>query len=130
MAATQNRSGRLIKIAGTSCALALAAAALPGCLINSSNNEHYSGTYVSEATFNRIEPGTTTKQWVLGTLGEPSVKTNLEDGSELWKWQYSKTKQSSGSVLFIFGGSSSSETGGAAYVQMRDGIVTKAWRTN
>jgi hypothetical protein len=66
---------------------------------------------------------------VLGTLGEPTSKTTLENGEELWKWQYSKVKESSGAVLFIFGGSSTSTEGGSSYVQMRDGVVTKAWRT-
>lgn len=112
------------------CALLTAAAVLPGCLISSRSSETQSGTYVSEATFNQIQPGVTTQQWVRGTLGEPSLKTPLENGEELWKWSYCKTKQSSGSLLFVFGGSSSSSTMGAAYVQFKDGIVTKSWRAN
>ena len=112
------------------CALIAGASVLSGCLISSSSNESYTGTYVSESTFGQIEPGKTTKQWVLGTLGEPTEKTCLEDGGELWKWSYSKTKSSSGAILFVFGGSSTSQTGGAAYVQMKDGIVTRAWRAN
>ncbi len=122
-------SSSIIRVA-LSCALLAAAAALPGCLISSRSSETQSGTYVSEATFNQIEPGVTTKQWVLGTLGEPSLKTNLENGEELWKWSYCKTKQSSGSLLFVFGGSSTSSTMGAAYVQFKDGIATKSWRSN
>jgi outer membrane protein assembly factor BamE (lipoprotein component of BamABCDE complex) len=112
------------------CALISSAATLPGCLISSHSDESLSGTYVSEPTFNRIEPGVTTRQWVLGSLGEPTLKTKLEDGGELWKWQYSKTKQSSGAVLFLFGGSSKSSTTGAAYVQFKDDVVTRSWRTD
>jgi hypothetical protein len=110
------------------CALLACAAALPGCLISSHSNESFSGTYVSEGTFGHIEPGVTTRQWLLGSLGEPTTRTQLESGQELWKWSFTKTKASSGAILFVFGGSSRSETAGAAYVQMKDGIVTKAWR--
>jgi hypothetical protein len=106
------------------------AAVLPGCLISQHSNERYTGTYVSEPTFSQIQTGVTTKSWIQGTLGEPTSKTTLENGEELWKWQYAKVKQSSGAVLFIFGGSSTSTEGGSAYVQMKDGVVTKAWRTN
>ncbi len=112
------------------CALGAAAATLSGCLISSHSNESFTGTRVSDATFNRIEPGVTTQQWITGTLGEPSIKTKLEDGSELWKWQYAKVKSSSGAILFVFGGSSTSTQASAAYVQLKDGIVTKCWRAD
>jgi outer membrane protein assembly factor BamE (lipoprotein component of BamABCDE complex) len=111
-------------------ALILCGTMLPGCLVSSTSRESYTGTYVSDQTFGQIQAGVTTRQWVMGTLGEPTCKTTLENGEELWKWTYSKVKRSSGAVLFIFGGSSSSETGGAAYVQMKDGVVTKAWRAS
>ena len=102
---------------------------LTGCLITSRNHEDLTGTEVNDATFNRIEPGTTTRQWILGTLGQPTTQTTLEDGSELWKWSFARTRSSSGSLLFVFGGSSSTVSSGSAYVQMKDGVVTKAWRT-
>ena len=120
-------SPSILARAAFSCAI-VATIALSGCLISRHSNESFSGTKVSEQTFNRIEPGVTTKQWILGTLGEPTLNTPLEDGSELWKWSYTSTKSSSGAVLFVFGGSSTSTTASAAYVQMKDGIVTKAWR--
>lgn len=122
-------SATFVRVVASSILLT-AAAALPGCLISSQSHETQSGTYVSEATFNQIQPGVTTRQWVLGTLGEPSLKTTLESGEELWKWSYCKTKQSSGSLLFVFGGSSTSSTLGAAYVQFKDGLVTKSWRAS
>ncbi len=112
------------------CALVASVGALSGCLISSHSAESFTGTKVSDATFNQIEPGVTTEKWIRGTLGEPTLKTKLEDGSDLWKWQYSKVKSSGGAILFVFGGSSTSTTAGAAYVQMKDGIVTKRWRAD
>lgn len=111
-------------------ALASCSLALPGCLIRSDRREEYTGRYVSQPTFSQIEPGVTTRQWVLGTLGEPDRKTPCEDGSELWKYSYNRRESSSGAVLFVFGGSTVKETGGSAYVQLKDGVVVKAWRTD
>jgi len=116
----------VVSLAGlTACAVLL-----PGCLINSRTAERSSGTYISENTLGQIEPGVTSKAWVLGALGEPTKKTTLEDGSELWKWEYSRTRESHGGVLFLINRSSSTESGGAAYVEMRGGVVTKAWKSN
>lgn len=115
-------AGLIVLIAG----MALVA---PGCLISSRSNESFTGTKVSEATFGQIQPGVTNKQWVEATLGQPTKKSTLDDGGEVWKWSYAKVKQSSGAILFIFGGSSTTTTGGAAYIEFGpDGVVRKAWR--
>jgi hypothetical protein len=109
--------------------LALATLAMGGCLIGSRKVETGTGKEVSAATMSRIEPGVTTRQWVEATLGEPTSKAKLDDGTEVWKWSYSRVEASSGTVLFIFGGSSTKTRAGSAYVEMRDGVVTRAWRT-
>lgn len=118
-----------IKMSGVVVMVAVAVAALPGCLIGSQSRESQTGTQVSQQTFDQIEPGSTTRQWVLGTLGEPDKKTDIGGGEELWKWSYTKTKTSSGYFLFVFGGSSETSKSGAAYVQLKDDVVTKKWRT-
>ena len=126
---TPTRSFGRISVLATFAMLAGAAMCLPGCLVSSQSNETYTGTQVSDETFGQIQTGVTNKQWVLGTLGEPTQKTTLDDGGELWKWSYSKTKSSSGAILFIFGGSSKTTTASAAYVQFdQNGVVTRAWR--
>lgn len=111
-------------------ATALIAATLPlgGCLVSGSSKETMSGTYVGPSTFAEIEPGTTTEKWVLAALGEPTSKSTLDDGSSLWKWAFRKDRSSSSAVFLVFGGSSRKETEGATFVQIRDGIVVKAWQ--
>lgn len=116
--------------AGLALTVVLSAALMGGCLISSNNTESMSGKKVSDATYNQIEPGVTTKQWVLGTLGEPTGKTTLENGEEIWKWAYARTKTSKGALLFVFGGSTTKVDAGTAYVQFRDGVVVKTWRTD
>lgn len=100
-----------------------------GCLITSSSTEHRSGSYVADSTFSQIEPGKTTAGWVDATLGKPTSVSRLDDGTEIWKYSYSETRDSSGAVFLIFGGSNSTETHHTAFVEIKDGVVRKAWRT-
>ncbi len=110
-------------------ALLLATTApLGGCLVSGSSKESMTGRYVGPATFEQIEPGVTTDKWVLGALGEPTTKADLDDGASLWKWSYKRDRSSSSSVFLLFGGSSRKESEGATFVQIRDGIVVKAWQ--
>ena len=99
-----------------------------GCLVGGSSEFKREGNYVSDQTFNNIEPGKTGKAWILATLGEPSTKKEIEPGHELWKYCYKEKKEGDGYVLFIFGGSDKSETNGSVFVEFRDDVVSKSWR--
>jgi outer membrane protein assembly factor BamE (lipoprotein component of BamABCDE complex) len=99
-----------------------------GCLIAGSSEQKRTGHYVADETMSQIKPGRTSAGWVLATLGEPDKKTAVGDGSEVWKWTYTEKKESSGAVFLIFGGSDKKEVDGAAFVEVRDGVVVKAWR--
>jgi hypothetical protein len=77
---------------------------------------------------NTIEPGKTSKAWVLATFGEPTSKQEVEPGHEVWKYSYKETKQSSGYVFLITAGSDKTITGGNVFVEMKDDVVTKSWR--
>jgi outer membrane protein assembly factor BamE (lipoprotein component of BamABCDE complex) len=102
---------------------------LAGCLVTSNSKTTTSGNYVPEQTFERIEPGKTTASWVQATLGEPTCKTKVDASTaEIWKWNYTETKNGSGTVLFLFAGSSKDEKTRAAYIEIKDGVVTKKWR--
>ena len=86
------------------------------------------GEYVGPSTYNQIEVGSTTDEWLLAALGEPSNKSRLADGRELWKWGYTKTRESRSAVFLIFGGASSHVSAGATCVELCDGVVVKKWR--
>ena len=109
--------------------LALAAALFSGgCLVNSHSRTSYSGRYVGPETMAQIEPGTTRQDFVLATLGEPTSKNRLDDGSEIWRWEYRRKRSSSGSVFLLLDTDNHTEHDGAAYVQFRDGVVERSWR--
>jgi outer membrane protein assembly factor BamE (lipoprotein component of BamABCDE complex) len=102
---------------------------LTGCLVTSNSKVSRSGNYVPENSFEQIEPGKTTAAWVKATLGDPSCKTKV-DGSdaEIWKWSYKEVKKGSGTVFVIFAGSSEDEKTKSAFVEVKDGVVTRKWR--
>jgi hypothetical protein len=100
-----------------------------GCLVSHHQNETRTGRWVPENTFNEIKPGETSAAWVRATLGEPSEKNRIDDHSEIWKWSYSQVTSKDGYVFLIFAGSNRTETPGAAYIEVKDGIVVRKWRS-
>lgn len=99
-----------------------------GCLVGGHSRVERSGSYVADSTFNRIKPGQTDAAWVIASLGQPSERTEIDSGHELWKYTYKETRDSSGYVFLVFGVSDHKVTDGKAFVEVKDGVVVKAWR--
>lgn len=90
----------------------------------------YEGTNISDELLERVNAGKTTGEWVEAVFGEPSKKTPLSDGTEIWRWTYKPVAQEV-SVVSLFGGGSEKEPKLASrtvYVQLRDGIVVDKWK--
>jgi outer membrane protein assembly factor BamE (lipoprotein component of BamABCDE complex) len=101
---------------------------LTGCLVSSQNKRTTSGNYISSAAFSEIKEGTTTGEWVKATLGDPTSSSKLADGSEIWKWSYTETRDGQGTVFLLFSGSDQTVTKSNAFVEIKDGVVTRKWR--
>lgn len=99
-----------------------------GCLVASDTHQSRTGTYVADTTFNQIKPGKTSEGWVRATLGPPTSESKLDDGTRLWKYSYTERRESSGAVFLIFGGHDEKEQTHTAFVELKDGVVTNAWR--
>jgi predicted small secreted protein len=119
-----SRTTRLVPLAVVLAATLLAG----GCVFGGHKDVHQTGQFVSGETIATIEPGVTKTDWVLATLGQPSAKTTLADGQELWSWRGSRRVESSGYVLFVFGGRDRTYTESTTYVRLKDGVVNKVWR--
>ena len=107
--------------------LGLALTAVPGCLVASTSNTTYSGTRVSETTFDQIKAGNTTMGWINATLGDPSSKAKTGD-DEVWKYVYTERTDSTGAVFLLFGGASSKQSTGTVFIEFKDGVVINKWR--
>src|SRR4051812_9567887 len=107
--------------------LCLLAVSSTGCLVMNNSEEKRTGKYISPATYDQIKPGATTQSWVQATVGDPTTKSKTSD-SEVWKYQYAETQEKGNAILFIFLGNNRKETTGATYIELKDGVVTNAWR--
>jgi len=109
-------------------AAALALCAItPSCLIGSSSHTKVTGRDFGPDTLAQVQPGRT-KSYVLAILGDPTDKIAVEDGTDIWKWRFTESRDSSGSVIFLVASDSQTETRHTTYVEFKDGVVLKAWR--
>ncbi len=113
---------------GASLAMAAAVGCLSGCLVSSSSYTDYSGSYVSYAELSQLKKGESTEQFVLATLGPPTGKTVESDGSSIWEYSWNEVKERETAVFLVLATESSSRREGAAFVEIRDGIVVDYWR--
>ena len=115
-------------VLGTAGALALAATS--GCLVMSGSSTSETGVLISDSTMQQVQIGTTTEQWLIATLGEPTDRQLVEgkDNVEILRYEYSNQKSSGGVVLFVFAGGQEHSTQSVAYFEITDKIVTRAWR--
>jgi outer membrane protein assembly factor BamE (lipoprotein component of BamABCDE complex) len=131
---------RVMNIVARPCRLATGALLLPlllmlvlllcgGCLVTHNSNHSRSGNYVSDATLNQVQPGKTTVSWIRATLGPPTVVEKLEDGTQIWKYNYTERQDSSGTVFIFFAGNDVKETAGTVFIEIKDGIVRRTWRS-
>ena len=101
---------------------------LAGCaVLGSSSDVDVEGTPISSLTLQQLEPGETTEQQVLNLLGPPSRTMERTDGEKTLVYEFRRTKESKGHLLFVFSGKSESSERRTAYVALRDGVVTRWW---
>lgn len=125
---TNGIGARAVRVTLGGVVVATALAAGTGCLVSGSNEEKTTGNYVAPGTLDQIKAGKTTAAWVHATLGPPSSKGKLDDGSEVWKYEYAEKRESNSAVFLIFGGSNKTEKNHTVFVEIKDGLVTNAWR--
>jgi hypothetical protein len=109
--------------------LALMLFSLTGCLIHSSSKVDESGKRVGDSTLRQVEPGKTSQEWLMATLGEPTSRCPVRGpgNMEILGYSHERTKRSSGSVFLLFGGSSTDIDRRTTYFETTDGIVTRYW---
>lgn len=123
------RSGRR---SGTLCALALvlalpAALGMGGCLVGQAKESAFSGNYVSPTTLESIKPGMPLTD-AIALMGEPTSRGPMSDGSEICRWQYTRTDKGAGYVFLVFGGTDKTTRSLTTLVQARGGIIERVWQ--
>lgn len=105
-----------------------ALAALPGCLINSNNATAYTGNYVDNASLAQIAVRETTPPQAEAVLGPPTSKDTLDDGSEHWKWSYTKTTAGHGSLFLVLNANDTHRVEQTVNILFKDGVAIRKWR--
>lgn len=119
---------RTLAQAGVIGLAGLSLVAMPGCLASGHSSVRAEGRYIGPDTINKIEPGVTTREWVAAVLGEPTTRTTLTDGSEIWKWSSKKVTRSSGSLFLVFRGSERDVIERTVYVELDGDLVSRVWK--
>ncbi len=107
-------------------AVPLVIGSMSGCLINSENHTSYAGNYVSPAVLSHVTIGQSPSQ-VEAYLGAPNAKITNDDGSSLWRWDYTESHNGEGDLFLLFHGEHSTTKPHATFVEFRDGAVSKVW---
>lgn len=100
---------------------------LSGCLVMGGSSIDESGVKVTESTLDQVEVGTTTRDWLLGALGEPTSRNVVDENTEVLRYAWSRTKSKGGAVFLIYAGGSETVEKTTAYFEVTDGIVTRFW---
>ncbi len=98
---------------------------LTGCMINhrSHTSDTSSGQAISSAQLDSIEPGVTTKDWVINKFGEPDRVRHLQDGEETLIYENTRRKSSHFSLFLIFSSHRSEDIKETVSFIIKDGIV-------
>ncbi len=102
---------------------------LAGCVVYSGDVKYgEKGKAPTARTLDRVEPGTTTKDWVVATLGDPSRQSTTKDGTELLEYQYSRRKDNSFVFCpFVFI-NDEGEDKQTLYFEIENGVVKNFWK--
>ena len=100
-----------------------------GCSVIESHEEvRFFGRMVDQRALDRIEPGTTTEDWVIATYGEPSRIDVTESGNRVLVYSSTKTTHTEARLLFVFDSSSHVETDHTVFIECNNGVVSRYWR--
>jgi len=98
---------------------------LTGCMVSqrSHTSDSSSNYLMSKAQLDGVEPGVTTKEWVLDVFGEPDRERHLQNGEEILVYENTKRKTSHVSIFLLFNSHNSEDIKEVISFRIKDGIV-------
>jgi outer membrane protein assembly factor BamE (lipoprotein component of BamABCDE complex) len=108
---------------------ALALLSLTGCISSHSDVTYGSmGPAVRGDTLRQIKIGHTSKEWLLGTLGEPSRSSQTPDGKEVLTYVYTKKVDSNFDFCPFLNTHDRREEQTVYVFELQNGVVCKFWK--
>lgn len=104
----------------------LAGTLMAGCMIShrSHTSDTSSGYAISKTQLDSVQPGVTTKDWVMDNFGEPDRENHLPDGEEVLIYENTKHKSSHFSLFLVLNTHTSEDVKEVVRFKIKDGIVT------
>ena len=75
---------------------------LTGCLVTVDSNSRPIHTVWDDGDITRLELGSSNREWVQNSFGEPVSKLNYADGSEIWKYRNRSEKDMEVGLFLVF----------------------------
>jgi hypothetical protein len=101
---------------------------LTGCIVYHGDVSYgEKGKPLTERTLRRVECGTTSKDWLTTTLGEPSQQKTTSDGTEILEYRYSVKKDNHFVMPFVIV-NDKNETTQTVFFEISDGVVKNYWK--
>lgn len=113
-------------IAPLICTL-LAATFLTGCLIVDNTNRSHRGTLPSASTMKQVEIGTTTVDWLIGAVGKPSSRQEVDEHTELLRYERVTTVTKQTTIFLILHSQDNSDTSEVTVFEAIDGVIQRHW---
>jgi outer membrane protein assembly factor BamE (lipoprotein component of BamABCDE complex) len=112
--------------------LLVASLSLGGCVVMANSHKTYEckGRFVGQKTLDQVEPGETTKEWVLAVFGEPTETKVASDDTDILHYRYVERKHDSLAVLVLIAADNNTRDQRDLYFEIKDGVVRKFWQTS
>lgn len=100
-----------------------------GCLIHHRSYTHQASPErpIPRHELEKVEPGVTTKEWVLDTFGAPTGERYLKDDVEILLYETRNRTEHEFSLFLIFSSESSEESKEILSFEIKDGVVQRYW---
>lgn len=116
-----------IRHALTGAALA-SVVAMSGCMFVVESDTHYRhGNLLGAASIDAIQPGTTTRAWVVANLGQPSSVYVNEVGNEVLRYLSVRERQTEVALFLLFDIEVSEEEVKTLFVEIEEDWVKSFW---
>ena len=98
-----------------------------GCIVSTENTSQERGKKLKNSSLRKLEPGVTTKDWTVSVLGTPTSRSKLDNGTEVLKYEYSKTVNHELAIFLLLGTESEKTTSESVCLEFKDNILTRYW---
>ena len=98
-----------------------------GCIVSTENKSQERGKKLKNSSLRKLEPGVTTKDWTVSVLGTPTSRSKVDNGTEVLKYEYSKTVNHELVIFLLLASDSEKTTSESVCLEFKDDILTRYW---